>query len=174
MCSFFFTETWRVAGQGIWKFFFIIDGINEFTNHGMLRSTNQIQILTFDFIHHGIHFIKTHNTGYNIAPNHKWWYTVCESTVNHEISCIRNNCRMYSCNVSHQIVEAISRNFSCCVQINTMETIHDIGMIWDFKIRNNRLTKFFNFYVTGIIFSNRNGWVYDVWNCHHNPGNLFL
>ena len=115
MCSFFFSEAWRITGQCIWKFFFFINGINEFSDHRMFTGTNQIEILALDLVHHGIHFVKTHNSGYHIAADHKWRYTVCESAVDHKISRIGNHCGMKSCNVTHQIVKTVARYFSCCI-----------------------------------------------------------
>ena len=33
-----------------------------------------------------------HNTCYNVASDHERWDAICESSVDHEISCIRDNC----------------------------------------------------------------------------------
>ena len=139
----------------------------------MLGSTDQVKIFSLDLIHHGIHLIKTHNTCYNIRTDHKWWNTIGKSTINHKVSCIRDDCGMNSCNISHQIIETISGNFSGCVKVNTIKTLHNICMIWNFEIRNYRLTELFNLYIAAVIFSNRNRWINDVWNCHHNLCNLF-
>ena len=115
VCTFLFTEAWRVGSQCIWQLLLVIDRVDELTDHGMLGSTDQVKILTLDLVHHGIHLIKAHNTCYNIAADHKRWYTVSKSTVDHEISCIGNHCGMDSCNIAHQVIETISCYFSGCV-----------------------------------------------------------
>ena len=40
-------------------------------------------------------------------------------------------------------------------------------MIWNFEIRNNRLTESLNFYVFTIILTNRYRWIDDIWDNHH-------
>ena len=140
----------------------------------MLGCTDQIEVFTLDLIHHGIHFFKTHNTGNHVRTDHKRWYTVGKSTVNHEVSCIRDHCRMQSCNVSHQIVEAVSSNLSSALKINAVKAFHDICMIWNLKIRNDRLAKLLDLDVAGIVLADRYGWINDVWNVHHDLCNLFL
>ena len=92
MSSFFFTETWRIAGQSLWQLLLIDHRINKASDHGMLGSTDQIQILAFNLVHHSIHLIKTHNTGNNITSDHVWRNAVCESTVNHKVTGISQNC----------------------------------------------------------------------------------
>ena len=74
---------------------------------------------------------------------------------------------MKSCNISHQIVEAITCNTSCAVQINSVKVFHNLCMVWDFIIRNYRLAESLDFYVFAVIFSNRYGRIDNVWNNHH-------
>ena len=139
----------------------------------MLGCSDQVEILSLDLVHHGIHLIKTHNACHYVGTDHKRRYTVSESAVDHEISCVRDNCGVDSCDVAHQIVESVSGNLSCCVKINTVKTLHNVCVIWNLEIRNNRLTKLLNLYVATIVFSDRNGRINDVRDSHHNLGNLF-
>ena len=46
-------------------------------------------------------------------------------------------------------------------------------MIWNFKIRHNRFSKFFNLYIFAVIFSDRHAWINDIRNCHHDLFDLF-
>ena len=165
--TFLLTETWRITGQSFWQLLLRNNFIDKLTNHRMFTRTNQIQIFTLDFVHHRIHFIKRHNTCYNIWTNHKRRHTIGKSAVNHKVSCIGNNCRMKSCNIAHQIIESISCNVTCRIQIQSIKWFHNLCMIWDFKIRNHRITKLLNFYIFSIIFTNWNTRVNDVWNYHH-------
>ena len=133
----------------------------------MLAGSDQVQILSFDLVHHGIHFRKTHNSGHYVAPDHKRWYAVSKSTVDHEISCIRNDCGMQPCNIAHQIVKSITGNLSCTVHINPAETFHDLCMIGNLEVGNHRLAKPLNFNVFTVVFSDRHGRIYDIRNSHH-------
>ena len=106
MCSFFFTETWRISWSvSSEALLHRVMCINKFTDHRMFTCTDQIQILSFNLVHHRIHLCKAHNSCYYITSDHEWRNAVSKSSVDHKISRIRNHCRMKSCNISHQIIE---------------------------------------------------------------------
>ena len=64
--------------------------------------------------------------------DHKWRNTVSKSAVDHEISCIGDYCRMNSCDVSHQIIETVSCNFSCSIEINSIKTFQRCDRCYEF------------------------------------------
>ena len=115
VCALFLTETRRIAGQSLRKFVLRSDGVDEFTDHGVLTGTDQVQVLTLDLVHHGVHLSKGHNAGYDIAADHERRDAIGETAVDHEITCIGNHCRMQSCDITHQIVKAVSGYLACCV-----------------------------------------------------------
>jgi len=174
VCSFFFTEARRVAGQGQRQFLLRDDAVDEFTDHGVLAGSDQVQILALDFVHHGLHLSEAHNTVYDVAVDHERRYAVGKSSVDHEISCIRKDGRVEACNVAHQIIESVSCNFSCCIQIDSVEGLHNVGVIRDFKIRYNRLAEALCFYVLAVIFSDRYGRIDDVRDHHHDLLDFFF
>ena len=96
-------------------------GINKFSNHGMLTGTDQIKILALDLVHHRIHLCKAHNSGHDIAADHIRRNAVGKTSADHKITRIRKYCRMQSCNIAHQIVEAISGYTSGRIHINTIQ-----------------------------------------------------
>ena len=134
----------------------------------MLAGTDQVKILSLDLVHHRIHLIETHNAGYNIAADHERRDTVGKSTVNHEISCICDNSRMKSCDIAHQVIETISSYLSGTVQIDAVKFLHDLCVVWDLKIRNDRITVLLDFYVLAVIFTDRYRWINDIRDGHHN------
>ena len=140
----------------------------------MLTGSDQIQILPFNLIHHGIHFRKAHNSCHHIAADHKWGHTVGKASANHKIPCIRNNCRMKSCNISHQIIEAISGNLSGAVKVKPLEPFHNFRMIRNLKIRRHRFSILLHFHIFTVVFSNGNGRINNIGNNHHNFCDLFL
>ena len=81
---------------------------------------------------------------------------------------------MKSCNIAHQIVESVTSNTSCAVKIDSVKSFHNLCMIWNFEVRDNRLTEFLNFYVLAVIFTNRYRWINDVRDYHHIFQKLFL
>ncbi len=173
MGTLFLAETGRIAGQRIRKLLLLMNRIDKFTDHRMLGSTDQIEILSLDLVHHGIHFLKTHDTRHHIAADHKRRYTVGKATVNHEISRIRDHCRMKSGDITHQIIEAIACYLACRIQINSVKTAHNVGVIGNLKIRNNRLTKLLDLHIVGIIRSDGNRRIDDIRDHHHIGKHFF-
>ena len=81
---------------------------------------------------------------------------------------------MKACDITHQIIESVTGNTSCAVKIDSIKILHDICMIRNFKIRNNRLTKFLNLYVLAVVFTDRYRRIDDVRDYHHIFQKLFL
>ena len=156
-------------GQG----FFLHYSINVFAYHGVLGSTDQIQILALYLVHHRIHFRKAHNSRNYAAADHERRYAVGEASVYHEVSCIRDHRAVQSCDVPHEVVEAVAGNLSCAVQVYAVKTFHDVGVVGYFKIGNNRLAEAFKLHVFGVVLSYRNGRVDNIGNDHHILGKLF-
>ena len=74
---------------------------------------------------------------------------------------------MKTCDVSHQIIESVTCNTSCAVKVDSVKALHNICMIRNFEIRNNRLTEFLDLYVFAVIFTDRYRWINDVRDNHH-------
>ena len=174
VCSFFFSEARRVAGQSQRKFFLRNNAVDEFADHGVLAGSDQVQILALDFVHHRLHLSEAHNAIYDVSVDHERRYAVGKSSVDHEVSCIRKDCRVETCDVAHQIIKSVSGNLSCCVQIDSVEGLHNVGVIRDFKIRYNRLAETLCFYVLAVIFSDRYGRIDDVRDDHHDLFDFFF
>ena len=148
--------------------------VDIFTYHRMLTGTDKIEVLALDLVHHGIHLCKAHNAGNNFASDHERRYTVSKTSVDHKIPGVRNNCRMKSCDVTHQVIETVTCNTSCSIKVYTMEFFHDLCMIRDLKIRYLGLTKTLNLNVFAVILTYRNRRIDDVRDDHHSLLNLFL
>ena len=140
----------------------------------MLGSTDQVQILTFDLIHHSFHFCEAHNTVYYAAADHERRDAISESLVDHEVSCVADHCGMDSCSIAHQVIETVTTGTSCALLVQTVQTIQNICMIRNLKIRNYGLTKLLDLYVLAVILTDRNGLINNVGDDHHDLGNLFL
>ncbi len=140
----------------------------------MFACTDKVEVFSFDFVHHGVHFIKTHNACYNVASYHKRRNAVCEASVYHKVSGIRNNRRMKSRDVSHEIVETVSGYLSGAVKIYAVKAFHNVRMVRNLKIGNNRFAVFLHFHIFAVIFSYGNRRVDYVGNSHHDFFDFFL
>ena len=134
----------------------------------MLTGSDKIKILTFNLIHHSVHFSKAHNSRNYITSNHKRRYTVGKAPVYHKVSCIAKYRRMKSRDISHKIIKTVTRNPACTFKIYTVKAFHNLGMIRNFKIRHLRLTKLLNFYILRVIPAYWNTCINYVRYSHHN------
>ena len=140
----------------------------------MFTCSYKIKVFAFYLVHHGIHFSKAHNTGHYITADHKWRNTVSKSAVDHKVSCVCDDCRVKSGNISHEIIEAVSCNFSCTLKIYALEVLHDLRMIRNFKVWHHRLAVLLYFYIFTVVFTDRNRRIDDIWNTHHDLLDLFF
>ena len=86
MSSYFFTEARRIGSQGHRQFGFVVDRIDETTDHRVLGSTDQIQILALDLVHHVLHLLERHDTGDDFRPDHERRYAISETFIDHEVA----------------------------------------------------------------------------------------
>ena len=172
--TYFLTEARRIRSHGNGQALLFYDLTLELTDHGMLGSTDQVQILSFNLIHHGFHFCKAHNAVYYAAADHERRNAIGESLIDHEVSRIADHCRMDSCCITHQIIETITAGTSCTLLIQTVQTIQDICMIRNLKIRNYGLAEFLDLYVLAVVLTDRHRFINDIGNDHHDLGDLLL
>ena len=134
----------------------------------MLGSTDKVKVLALNLVHHSVHFRKAHNAGYNVRANHKRGYAVGKSPVNHKISCVGDYRGVQSCDIAHQVVEAVARNTSCAVKVKTVKALHNLAVVGHLEIGNDRLAVALYLNVLAVVLAYRNRWVNDVRNGHHN------
>ena len=140
----------------------------------MFTGSDQIEIFPFYFIHHGIHFRETHHTGHYIASDHKRRHTVGKSPVDHKIPGIGDHRGVQSGDIAHQIVETISGNPSGTVQIDPIETFHDLCVIRNLKIRHHRFPIALYLYILTVVFSDRHAGIDDIRDGHHDLRNFLI
>ena len=174
VCALLLTEAGRIAGQGLRQLILLKNAVDKFTDHGMLAGTDQIQILALDLIHHGVHLREAHNSGYYIAADHEGRYTVSKASVNHKVAGVSQHCGMQSCDIAHQIIESVSGYLSCAVQIDAVETLHNLGVVRNLEIRNYRLAVTLNLYVLAVVFPDRYTRVNNVRDSHHVLQDLLI
>ena len=117
----------------------------------MFRRADEIQIFAFDLIHHGVHFGKAHYTLHHAAMHHERGNDIGEALFDHKIPGICQNGFMQAGNIPKQVIEPIARHTAGAVQVDTAKAFHDLGMIGDFKIRHNRLTKTLYLHILAVV-----------------------
>ena len=75
--------------------------------------------------------------------------------------------------IAAEIIETVARNASCRVKVNAVETLHNIGVIRNFKIGHNGLAVFCNLNILAVILADWHARIDNVGNNHHYLGYLF-
>ncbi len=74
---------------------------------------------------------------------------------------------MKSCDVTHQIIEAVACDIARCVEVDAVKALHNICVIGNLKIRDHRLAEFFDLHIVAVIRTERDGRIDDLRNEHH-------
>ena len=172
--AFLLAEAGRIAGERERQLLLRNHLVDEAADHAVLRRADQVEVFSLDLVHHGVHLIEAHDAGHDVASDHKWRHHIGESSSDHEVSRVSDHCGMKPRDVAHQIVEAVSGHAAGGVEVDAREAGHDVRVIGDLKIRNERLAEFLDLHVFRIIFSDRDGRIDDLRNHHHALPDLFL
>ena len=89
----------------------------------MFTRADKIKVFAFDLIHHRFHFRKAHNARYNVGTDHVGRNAVGEAAVDHEISCICQNCRVQTCDIAHQIIETVAGDIARGVEVDAVGSV---------------------------------------------------
>ena len=138
----------------------------------MLGGSDQIEVLSFNLVHHGIHVVLTHDAFHHIAVNHEGGDAVNEAFVDHEVTGIGQHGGVQTGDVPHEIVEAVSGGSSGGIHVDAVEALHNFRMIRNLIIRHNGLPEAFDLDVEAVVRSEGNGGVNDIRNEKHAPVDL--
>ena len=122
----------------------------------MLGSTDKVEILALDLVHHCVHLGKTHDAVDDCAADHEGRNEVGEALADHEVTRVGEHRRVKPCNIPGEIVEAVARDASGRIEIDSVKTFHDLGVIGDLEIRNDRIAVLRDLDVLGVVLSDRN------------------
>ena len=148
--------------------------VDELAYHRMLRSTDEVKILSLYLVHHGIHIVLAHNTLDDISVDHKGRDAVGKAAVYHKIARIGKNRGMQTRHITHEIVKSVSGHTTCGVHINAAESFHDLSVIRNVKIGYARLSETLDLNIAGVVRTYRHALVNDVGDDHHYLSDLFL
>ena len=151
VCALLLTEAGAVRGQGQRHLALVQRLVDEAADHGVLTGTDQVQVLTLDLVHHGIHFREGHDALHHVAVHHEGRDHVGEALIDHKVAGIGQHSLVQAGNVAQQIVETVAGHAACGVHIDAVKALHDLGVVRDGEIGDHRLTKALCFHVVGII-----------------------
>ena len=81
---------------------------------------------------------------------------------------------MEPCNIAHEVVKTVSGDAARGIEVKPVETLHDIAVIGNFKIRNDRIAEPLHLDVFAVVLSDRDGGIDDIRNGHHDLCDLFV
>ena len=81
---------------------------------------------------------------------------------------------MQARDVALEVVEAVARGAARRIQVDAVKRLHDVNMIRDFIIRNDRVAKALKLDVLGVVLADRDRGVDDIRNDHHAAADFLL
>ncbi len=133
----------------------------------MLGGTDEVEILTLNLVHHGIHIGLAHNALDNVAVDHERGDAVDKAFIYHKVACVGEDCTVQAGNVTHEVVEAVAGNAACGIHIYAVELFHDLSVIRNLIIGSYGLAEALDLNICAVIGADGNGGVNDVGDVHH-------
>ena len=156
----------------------LVDGlVDEAADHGVLAGADQVQVLTLDLVHHGVHLGEGHDALHHVAVHHEGRDDVGKALVDHKVAGVGQHSLVQACNVAQQVVEAVTGHAARGVHIDAVKALHDLGVVRDGEIRHNGLTEALSLHVIGIVRADGHAGVDHLGNGVHdllNAGRQFL
>ena len=152
-------EAGGVGGQGLGQALHRDDLVDELADHGVLAGTDEVQVLALDLIHHGVHVRLAHDALHHAAVDHEGGDAVGEALVDHEVPAIGQHSLVESGNVAHEIVKAVAGHPARSVQIDAVESLHDVRVVGDIEGWHRGLAEAFYLHVAAVVLADRHGGV---------------
>ena len=160
-------EAGRIAGQGLGQLPFRDDLVDEPADHGVLAGADEIQVLPFDLVHHGVHLGEAHDAGDHVGADHKGRDAVSKAFSDHEIPGVGDDGLVQPGDVAQQIVEAVAGHPARRVHVDAVEALHDLRMVRDVKIGDLRLAEALQLHIVGVVRPDGDAGVDHLGNHHH-------
>ena len=177
VCALLLAEAGAVRGQGQGHLALVQRLVDEAADHGVLAGAEQVQVLTLDLVHHGVHLGEGHDALHHVAVHHEGRDDVGEALVDHKVAGVGQHSLVQACDVAQQVVEAVASHAACGVHIDAVKALHDLGVVRDGEIRHHRLAEALCFHVIGIVRADGHAGVDHLGNGVHdllNAGRQFL
>ena len=117
----------------------------------MLAGADQVQVLTLDLVHHGVHVRLAHHALHHVAVDHKRRNAVGEALVDHKVTAIGCDGGVQPRDVAHQVIEAVAGYTGGSVHIHAVEALHDLRVVGDGEVRGLGLAEALHLYVAAVV-----------------------
>ena len=140
----------------------------------MFRSTDEVEVLALDLVHHGVHLGEGHHALDHVAVHHERRDHIGKALVDHEIPGVGQHRFVQAGDVAQQIVEAVARHAACGVQVDAVEALHDLHMVGDGEVRGLGLAETLHFHVVAVIGADGHAGIDHLGNGVHDLLDLGL
>ena len=134
----------------------------------MLAGADEVEVFALNFIHHRVHFGLAHDAFNDVAVDHERRDAIGKALIYHEIARICKDCGVQTCNVAHEVIEAVAGDAACGVHIDAVEALHNLGVIGNIKIGDDGLAEALDLNVCAVIRADGDGRIDDVRDGQHD------
>ena len=134
----------------------------------MLARADEVEILTLDLVHHGVHVVLTHDALDHVAVDHKWRDAECEALVDHKVARVGEHALVQARNVAEQVVEACAGDAARGVHVDAVKALHDLRVVGNFKIGDLRLAETLDLDIAAVVRADGDARVDDVRDQQHD------
>ena len=161
-------EAGGVGGQGLGQLVLGDDLVDELADHGVLAGADEVEILTLDLVHHGVHVRLAHDALHHVAVDHKRRDAVGEAFADHKVAGVGQHGLVEPGDVAQQVVEATAGHAACGVHVDAVESLHNVGVVGNLEVRRLRLTEALYLHVTAVVRADRHGGVDHLGDDQHD------
>ena len=143
-------EAGGVGGQGLGQ---------ALHRDDLLTGTDEVQVLALDLIHHGVHVRLAHDALHHAAVDHEGGDAVGEALVDHKVPAIGQHGLVEPGDVAHEIVKAVAGHPAGSVQIDAVESLHDVRVVGDIEGWHRGLAEALHLHVAAVVLADWHGGV---------------
>ena len=138
----------------------------------MLGGANEVEILSLDLIHHGVHLGLAHDALHHVAVDHEGGDAEGEALVDHEVAGVGQNRLVEAGDVAHQVVEAGAGYPAGGVHVDAVKGLHNLGVVGDLIRGHHGLAEALHLHVGAVVGAQGHGGVDDLGDHQHDLADL--
>ena len=140
----------------------------------MLARADEVEVLTLDLVHHGVHVVLAHDALDHVAVDHERRDAERKALVDHKVARVGEHALVQTRDVAEQVVEARAGHAARGVHIHAVKALHDLRVVGNFKIRRLRLAEALHLDVIAVVGADGHAGVDDVRDLQHILVQLLL
>ena len=140
----------------------------------MFARADEVEVLTLDLVHHGVHVRLAHDALDHIAVDHERRDAVSKALADHEIARVGQNGLVQAGNIAYEIVKSVAGDTARGVEIDAVKALHDLRVVRDWEIRHDGLAEALHLHIAAIVRAERHAGVDDLRDGEHDLVNFRL